>query len=514
MKTKLKLTLSLGLPLVLAGCATTYSDALKRYQESEPTVFHARTMAWTAEAQIEATDVETTGPLMATDPTLTNAAETTSPQKVEVEVIQSVLEGEIDDLAGRLDRLRKTGDSSAVLDEPVTWDELALLVAVRNPAVRAAAEQWQATLYQYSQADYLETLIDQYRTFTRYLDTGAGKPLNEEMTKRFFPYPSTIAYKGELIAEQARLARLEWEQALREALVEAGRQFFLYQYLVRAEATTRDNITLAEDLLGVVDQRYRAGEAGQADLLKLQTALERQRNMLEDLQDRQTAAVADLNALVDRPADAPMPAPSMRNLDVSVESKDALVQTALAHRQEVRMQESRVARTAIAIRMGEIMNRPLADLGYSRFERGTGPEASAGAPDMPFGQMQMFQEQPQFAQAEAYLAEMRQRLGAQRSMLNQVRTRTRALALSWLQDLNVARRQVRLVEEIVLPQNRSAYETLQSSYTSGRSSFIDLLDAERALLDARLELDAALRDLNQTIIKRATVTGRVPLENR
>jgi len=131
---------------------------------------------------------------------------------------------------------------------------------------------------------------------------------------------------------------------------------------------------------------------------------------------------------------------------------------------------------------------------------------------MPYGQMTKTRELPAFAQAEAYLAEMRQRLQAQQSMLDQARSKTAAMARSWLQEVDVAARQVRLIEEIVLPQNRSTYEASLSAYSAAEQSFIDLLDAERALLDSRLELDEALRDLNQTLIRGAEVTGRVPLE--
>ena len=206
--------------------------------------------------------------------------------------------------------------------------------------------------------------------------------------------------------------------------------------------------------------------------------------------------------------------PAIRNLEIGDISEDELTSAALTNRQEVRLQEARVARSAIAIRLAEVMNRPNADQGYSRFERGTAPEASTGASVTPYGQKRKVQLQPTFAQGESYVAEMRQRLGAQSAMLDQARAKTAALAKSWSQDLEIARNQVSLIEEIVLPQSRSAYETLQSNYASGRSSFIDLLDAERALLDARLELDGAYRILNQTIIKRATVTGRVPLEKQ
>ena len=200
----------------------------------------------------------------------------------------------------------------------------------------------------------------------------------------------------------------------------------------------------------------------------------------------------------------------MENASADTPETQALIDVALDNRQEVLMQRAVVERTAIALRMGEVMNRPLATQGYGLFERGAGAEASEGPPLEPFGAAAMTSERPAFAQTEAYLVELRQRLQAEKSQLEEVRLRTMSMAEEWLQELDMAQREVQLVEEIVLPQSRSAYETTLSAYTAGRVSFADLIDAERDLLEARLELDQAFRDLNQTLILRGRVTGHVP----
>ena len=67
--------------------------------------------------------------------------------------------------------------------------------------------------------------------------------------------------------------------------------------------------------------------------------------------------------------------------------------------------------------------------------------------------------------------------------------------------------EVKLIREVVLPQNRSAYEGSLSAYSAGSVSFIDLFDAERALLLARLELDAARRDRNLVLVHYAEIAG-------
>jgi outer membrane protein TolC len=68
----------------------------------------------------------------------------------------------------------------------------------------------------------------------------------------------------------------------------------------------------------------------------------------------------------------------------------------------------------------------------------------------------------------------------------------------------------RFIREIVLPQNRSAYDTTLSAYSAGSASFLDPLDAERALIAVRPEFDSARRDLSRTLVRQTAVTGRLP----
>jgi hypothetical protein len=489
--------------VAVTACASGYRPALDAWRANAPQPFVQQTLDWTRDAAMEPAASASLAPIGLAD------LASTSTQSVELEIAAAILNRPAAELAPLLAAIRDDATAAPLLADRLDWPELTAAVAARSPAVRAARRRWQATLAQFSQAEYLETLIAQYRSFTRYLNVETGMPLNKQMTQAFAPAASPLGLKGEMIRRQARMARLDWEMALRDALIEAGNAFFDYQYLDRAERTTRENVQLVENLLGVVEDQYRAGSASQADLLKIQTELERQRNALLDVRARRGSAVATINAALDRPADAPLGPPSDLALAPADPDLDALTSLALRQRQEVLLQETKTEITSVAIRMGETMNRPLAGEGFSRFERGMMPEASPGASELSFGAMPKSTDRPAFAQTEAYLTEMRRRLQAEESALADVRARTASLARVWLNDLDIARRQLTLIDEIVLPQNRSAFETLRSAYASGRASFLDLLDTERALVTARQDRDAALRDLNQTLLRRATLTGRL-----
>ena len=405
--------------------------------------------------------------------------------------------------------MRAPGALDKRLAELLDFETVALAAALRSPMVEAARQRWQATVRQFDQAEYLETLIAQFRTFTRYLDVPTGEPLNKAMAQSFFPYPSVIALKGDLVREQVRLAELDWQQTLRDTAVMAGEIYYEYQYQVRAEAATRDNAALVQDLVSVIEQRNRVGVASQADLIKIQTELERQRTMLKDLASGEHSSRAKLNGLLGRPPDSPLGPPMDKDMALPKGEEKALLEEANTLRQELSSARSRVKQMEIEIRMGEVMSRPLASQGYSLFERGMEPEASEGMPMEPYGEMRKAVDRPAYAQAEAYLAEMRKRLEAERAMLAQAEADTAALARSLTEELDIAQRGWQLASEIVLPQARSAFETTQAAYESSKMGFLDLLDSERMLVEAQLELHSARKMLNMAILNLAKVRGRM-----
>lgn len=494
----IKLTLLAPL-LLLAGCSAHYRIALDEYQQAKPPVYSEKTLEWTS---LETSQTSSNAKL----PTISREA-TTGFDK-EVEIIARVLQKDKDFVNDEVKRLRALKRPMAGFEDNLELDALLLRVALRNPAIRSERERWQATLHQYTQADYLEGLISQYRAFTRYLNITTGKPMNKGMAQRFFPYPGMITLKGELVFRQALLAELAWEHTLRDQLIRSSEEFFELQYLVRIESTVKANISLIEGLISAVNERYRSGKTTQADLLKVQTDLERQKNMLEDIRSKQEVAKAKIVALLDTDAAKGLGLPVDRDLDpIVLLDESRLTSLSLKQRQEVNVAKQRIARIKVAIRLGETMNRPLATRGYSLLEREIAPEASVSASSGTFGEKVKFKDRPLYAQSESYLAEMRERLESEKSKLNEAETQTRSMARIWLQNYDMIDREKRLIEEIVLPQSQSAYEISLTAYSSGSMSFIDLLDAEKALIKARLELDQARKAFNLHRIRYVFVSG-------
>lgn len=528
------LIVTLALLLFLPGCTRHYRQSLNDFNRGEKSSsFYQRSLDWTRRA--EGASVSSASLAMAMAPTLTALG------------AAARAEEPFDALAAQLLGIdRKTFDARrAALDTPakldrafavrLRWADFQVAVAVDNPEVKAARADWRATLRQYEQADYLEGLLGQFRSFTRTLNVETGEPLNRPMAQAFFPFPAAMSWKGEMIRQMARMAELDWQKMLRDNLVMAGEKFFEYQYLDRAQGAARDNVRLLEEFVKVTEERYRTGLVQQPSLLRVQNDLATQRNALLDLESRARTARAQLNALAGRSPEAALGPAAPENLKVPNVSYETLAALAEAGRQEVLAQRAAIARTEAAIRMSEVMNRPAASAGASTFERGMMSESSAGAAPMASGAATgmgggaggaggaatesagpTFGEKAPaiaprygFAQTEAYLAETRQRLEGDRQRLENLRLQARSLARAAVEDLGTARRKAELLEHTTLPQNQSIYNLSLSDYTSGNTTFVELQDAERELINTRLMVHEAQRDLSQAVVRLATVAGRM-----
>jgi outer membrane protein TolC len=519
--------------LALGGCTTHYKQSLRDFEAGKTSSFYQRTLDWTArEESVPTTGTRTIVP-PAPPPSVSAEAKESSPEEVSFRLVEKVLGLKPDELKKQADRMKQPADLDRVVERQLTLSDLQLAVALHNPEVRAMRASWEAALQQYAQADYLEGLIAQFRTFTRYLNVEPGEPLNKQMQPVYSPYPGVTAFKSEMIGAMVRMADLEWQRGIRDKAFEAGKQYFEYLYLKQAQVTTRENIQLLEDLARNIEERYRTGQVNQANVLKVRNDLARQKSAQADLESRERTVRAALNALMGRAPEAALGQPVETNLRAP-EPTESFWKSVTQNRQEIGTQRAEIVRLQAAIRMGEVMNRPPASQGYSAFERGMMPESQAGQAAMgdnastktgmgpekgssgsetgpPFG-LKPREEKPRlgFAQAEAYLAESRRRLEAENLKLDNLIRQTRAEGVAVFEEIHTARRKVELIKKTTLPAAQTTYEISQSEYTSGGSSFLDLLDAERDLIETRLMAHEARRDLNQAVLRLGTISGKVP----
>ncbi len=296
---------------------------------------------------------------------------------------------------------------------------------------------------------------------------------NDPMTN--IPHPKKLETAGRQALEEARATGLRFEEA--KVLLQGKVLSTYYDLALLAESVRlqEENIALLSVMVRLSGVRVQTGVASQQDLLRSQTELDLARNALQNLQSQVAPTQARMNALLGRAADAPVPLPEALPEPRPLPVADAeVIRIGSERSPELAALARDVAGREEALSLAKEAYLP--DFGLSASLTGTISQTVGGMLVLP-------------TRTAAIRAAIEQ---AQANLRSTTAARTqyeRDLAASFVLNLYVLRndeRQVALFEQSVIPRAREVVQIAQTSYAAGRLTFVDLIDAERTLLDARL----------------------------
>lgn len=339
-------------------------------------------------------------------------------------------------------------------------------------------------------------------------------PLSSDdmMTMRMVQVGTTIPYPGKLALDREaarwRIAEAEAEReaTLREVVAEVEKAYFELAFLDRAIDVVRENRSLLGDLAEVTAARYRVGTGPQQDVLKADVEATGLGDELLGLAREREAIVARLNALLDRPVDAQLPAPTIPAsiteaavpasgepvtfaaafLDAAdrpagpLPSRAALLDLARAGDPRLAVLEARLDAERAEAELAGKAALPDFDVmvGYGQ-RSGTEDMVSI----MASVQLPLFKGRKQEPLAEAARAETRATENRLAAMIDEVEAEVVALHAS----LVSTRDQLALLRDGILPQARTSLESAVAGYPVDRIDFLTVIDNQATLY--RHELD-------------------------
>ena len=291
------------------------------------------------------------------------------------------------------------------------------------------------------------------------------------------PFPTKLSAAGRNALERARAAGTRFEEA---KFLLQGKVLATYYDLALLGESIRiqqKNVSLLTTTTRLASVRSATAMAGQQDLLKAQTELDLARNQLESLWSQVPPLVVKMNALLGRPADAPVPLPDelppQRKLDIS---DSDLIRLGSERSPELAALAREVAGQQEALALAKQGYLP--DFSLSASVTGSIAQTLGGMIILP----------TRLAAIRGAIDESQANLKAASAARTQYQ---RDLAASFVLNLYVLRnddRQVALFQETIIPRARQMVQIGQSAYVSGRISFVELLDSQRTQLDASLIL--------------------------
>jgi outer membrane protein TolC len=284
----------------------------------------------------------------------------------------------------------------------------------------------------------------------------------------------------ELAARDARY------QELRRDLAQGLFRVALAQ---RTEQIATEDLGWLDTMVETTEARFRAGEAPQAYLLRLHNERARRREERLTLDRRVAQELAGVNRLLARPVDSTWPRFELPAVAPEIVYHDRLVGFALTNEPRLKILRQQVRQAQAAVEVSRRQFYPEVMLGAeARHDSSNGEFRQA--------MITLSVSLPWFNGGK-YHQDIRRHAARERAAeLDavdyewQVREEVRRLTVR----LDAARREAVLYRDEIVPRSELVLAGTQTAWIANRATFLDLLEARRDLLEARLTFARALTD--------------------
>ena len=321
--------------------------------------------------------------------------------------------------------------------------------------------------------------------------------------------------------------RQRYESEKLKLFFEVKDAYYEYYYLSRAIATTEEHKRLIIYLESVARTNYSAGITSYGDLMKTQVELGKFEDRLLTLRDLREPIMAKLNEALNRPFNHTLPTRRPFRKKDAVDAIDQLIARLRESNPELKAIDSTIAQEKASIDLAKKNYFPDLTLGVEYIDTNPALEPPANPETGEVPRVKDDGKDPVIAKFAINLPIWynKYRAGEKEARLRHVaalserRDRENSLIVDLKMELynfRDAERKIDLYRDTLVPKAKQTFNVIQKAFTAGKTDFLDVVDAERTLLEFELSYERALptgpsvwRSLKSSLAKRYRETNQV-----
>ncbi len=344
---------------------------------------------------------------------------------------------------------------------------------LNNPRVEASYYAWAASVERITPA---RSLPDPRLTF----EADIADILEAVMPGLMLdlPGPGKLRAAGDVAAAESRVGYFGFESEVLAAAYATKSAYIRLHFLNDTIRVQREAFALLGDVESQAQQQVGAGRGTIQDVLRAQIERDQLSNQIANLEDSRGVLEAEFRAALGHaPGELSVPIPSTFEVGTPPSSADAVLAIASARNPVLRQMEADVRRGEAMLDLARTSRVPDFTVGIEADVKANPimwrPTASMTLPIW----RDKIAAEIAAAQAEKQSAEAR--LSAEQIAIA-------AELASMLYMYRESGRNATLFGSTLLPKAQQSLDAARSGYASGRSSFLDVIDAQRRLLEFEL----------------------------
>jgi outer membrane protein, heavy metal efflux system len=396
--------------------------------------------------------------------------------------------------------------SGEVMGRSMTLPELLAELEARNPDLRAAAFERDAMQQRIRPAGALPDPVINFGQ----MNTGNIVPFTTlgetEMSRLSFGIAQEFPLFGKRDLRQKMAAknaaaqtwqyesvRLELRSRLKVAYYELYLQYRVLESLQR-------NMALLQTFEETASSLYRVGKATQADVLRAQTELTRLQEQIELATQSKLVAEAEINSLLQRPAESLLPVPASVDTPTFDRDYDELLKLTMGRLPMLRQQQDVIASHQFAVELAEKERYPDLGVMFAYHNRGGLKDLweMGGTVRIPlyFGRKQKYE-------IDAAASE----LAAAKKRDEGLRAAAQYSLKDVYSEATVFQRLRRLLEQTIIPQETLTLEATMASYQVGSADSLSVVSSLIQLTSDEIRYYEYLAKFQKALARMEPIVG-------
>lgn len=394
------------------------------------------------------------------------------------------------------------------LGERSTLSDYLTYAALNNHGLEAAFNRWKAALERIPQVKALPDPRFTYGYFIQAVETRVGPQRQRFSLSQAFPWFEKLQLRGNRAAQAANAEKERYEAEKLKLFYQVKNAYYEYYYLMQAIAVTGENLELMNHLQNVALSKYAAGTASYADVTKAQVELGKLEERLRALRDLRVPVSAKLSAALNRPAGEPLPWPSRPVEEKTTLSDEQLTERLKSENPSLKALGFKVERERQGIELAQKAYYPDFTLGMEVIDTGSaatpGVEDSGKDPIIASVSINLPIWFQKYSAGEREARDLYTAAEGERQDRENLLIADLKAALYYFRD---AERKMDLYRNALIPKAQQSLNVATQGFEAGTTSFLDLIDAERSLLEFQLSYERAFANRAQRLAELEMLAG-------
>jgi cobalt-zinc-cadmium efflux system outer membrane protein len=380
--------------------------------------------------------------------------------------------------------------------------------ALNNAALKASFETWKAAVEAVPQAKALPDPKFTYGYFIREVETRVGPQRQKFDLMQTFPWFGTIRARTDQAAANANAAQKRYEAKKLELFQQVKHAFYEYGYLAKAIQIANESLDLIKHFEQVARTKYAGATSSHPDVIRAQIELAILEDRLKSLKELRPAITAELNGILNRPADANLPWPEPLQYQQTSIDFAKLYALIVQNNPDLKAVDYEIEAMRNAETLAKKRSLPNIGVGVSYID--TAHAMASGVRDSGKDPVIAMISLNLPIWTESYKAAERQAkamlLGTRQEKI-QLENTLGAEARRLLYEFDDTARKIRLYRDIVIPKTKEMVLASESAYEAATIDFLSLIDAQDKLLNYELLYERAAAENAQNLAKLERIAG-------